>query len=313
MITGLLGGILWALDTVILGIALSKAGFVSTPQAVALAPFISTFFHDLFSSLWMILYTTVKRQWKNVIYAVKTKSGKCIMLGALLGGPIGMSGYVAAIHFMGASYTAIVTSVYPAIGALLAKIFLKEEKMKWYQFISLGVSILGVILLGYTPGGADDVNNLYLGFGCAILCVVGWASEGVICAYGMKEPRITNEHALQIRQLISAVTYGLIIIPLLKGWGVAADLFLTRESAIILAAAFFGTASYLMYYKAIAKIGPSKAMPLNITYSAWSIVFSIFLLHTLPDLRSVLCCIIIVTASIITATDFRGITQKKKP
>ncbi len=311
MLTGLSAGMLWGLDTVILSIALGKSGFCSTAQAIALTPFVSTFFHDLFSSFWMIIYTSIRKQWKNVLHALKTKSGKFIILGAVLGGPIGMSGYVAAINYIGPAYTAIITAVYPAVGALFARIFLKE-KMKWYQMISLAVSILGVIALGYTPEGSNEVKNLYLGFGCALLSVIGWSSEAVICAYGMKDPDISNEHALQIRQLVSALTYGFIIIPVLKGIGFVANMFISQETGIILISALFGTASYLCYYKTIGKIGASKAMALNITYSAWSIVFSIVLLHTLPDLKSVVCCIVIVVASIITGSDIKTIFQKKK-
>ncbi|MEG2080543.1 MAG: EamA family transporter, partial [Oscillospiraceae bacterium] len=93
MQAGLMGGILWALDTVILGIALSKAPFLSTEKAILLAPFISTFLHDSISSLFMLLYMGAKKQFSNIIKALKTKSGKLIMLGAILGGPIGMTGY----------------------------------------------------------------------------------------------------------------------------------------------------------------------------------------------------------------------------
>ena len=46
MITGLAAGIFWAADTIILGIALAMTPFVSTEQAVFLAPFVSTFLHD---------------------------------------------------------------------------------------------------------------------------------------------------------------------------------------------------------------------------------------------------------------------------
>ena len=56
MITGLSAGILWGLDTVILGIALVMTPFVSTEQAIFLAPFVSTFLHDACSSIWMLLY-----------------------------------------------------------------------------------------------------------------------------------------------------------------------------------------------------------------------------------------------------------------
>ena len=65
MFEGLLAGILWGLDTVILGIALAMTPFVSTEQAIMLAPFVSTFIHDFCSALWMALYMAVKKEWKN--------------------------------------------------------------------------------------------------------------------------------------------------------------------------------------------------------------------------------------------------------
>ena len=43
MFCGIIAGVAWALETVILGIALSMTPFVSTEQAIFLAPFVSTF------------------------------------------------------------------------------------------------------------------------------------------------------------------------------------------------------------------------------------------------------------------------------
>ncbi|MGN0521865.1 MAG: DMT family transporter [Eubacterium sp.] len=301
MVIGLSAGILWALDTVILGVALAMSPFVTNTQAIFLAPFVSTFLHDFFSSIWMLLYTGVTKQFKNVIRALKTRSGKFILLAALLGGPIGMSGYVAAIHYIGPAYTAIISAMYPALGAFLSFIFLKE-KMKPIQIAGLCASILGVVALGYQPGDSRPENFL-IGFFCALLCCVGWASEGVICAYGMKDPQVSNSHALQLRQLTSALFYGIIILPILGGWNFTASAIPTKATGLIVLAALFGTASYLCYYKALRKLGVSKAMPLNITYSAWSIVFSLLILHTVPDLKSIICGIIIVAGSLIAASE----------
>ena len=47
---GLLSGLLWGLDTVLLGIVLGMSHFVQSEWIIFLAPFISTFFHDIFSS-----------------------------------------------------------------------------------------------------------------------------------------------------------------------------------------------------------------------------------------------------------------------
>lgn len=301
---GIMAGILWALDTVVLGMALAMSPFGATEQAVFLAPFVSTFFHDVFSSLWMLIYMGIRGRYRGVIRAVKTKSGKFIMLGALLGGPIGMSGYVAAIHYIGPAYTAVISALFPALGALFSYIFLKE-KMLFRQMAGLAVSILGVILLGYDPNGAIG-ENVILGFACALLCCVGWAAEAVICAYGMKDPCVSNADALTIRQIVSAVFYGGIIISLLKGWEFTARIAVTKATVIILVAALFGTASYLCYYGAINKIGATKAMALNITYSAWAIIFSFMILGTLPDKQALFAGIMIVGGSIVAAAEYKS-------
>ena len=66
MITGLMAGVFWAADTVILGIALTMAPFISTEEAVFLAPFVSTFLHDFCSALWMLLYTGVRNSFREL-------------------------------------------------------------------------------------------------------------------------------------------------------------------------------------------------------------------------------------------------------
>lgn len=303
---GLLSGILWGLDTVILGIALAMTPFISTEQAIFLAPFVSTFLHDVCSSIWMAIYMVIKKQTKKTIKAANTRSGRFIMLGALLGGPVGMTGYLLAIKYIGPAYTAIISSLYPAIGAVLAYVFLKE-KMKLVSIIGLLISISGIIVLGYTPGG--EVENLALGFAFAMLCVIGWASEAVICSYGMKDNEITPEQSLQVRQLTSAVVYGFLIIPIVKGIGFTAGIITNSATIVILLAALAGTTSYVFYYKGIHKIGATKAMSLNITYSAWSIVFGIILLGNSVDFKSIFCCIIIMVGSIMAAGDIKEIKE----
>ena len=51
MITGIFAGITWALETIVIAIALSMTPFVSGNEGIFLAPFVSTFLHDTFSSI----------------------------------------------------------------------------------------------------------------------------------------------------------------------------------------------------------------------------------------------------------------------
>lgn len=304
MIHGLISGILWGLDTVLLGITLAMSPFVSTEQAIFLAPFVSTFLHDMFSSIWMSIYMVVKKELRKTFRAARTRSGRFIVLGALLGGPVGMTGYLLAIKYIGSSYTAIISSLYPAIGALLSYIVLKE-KMKPTAILGLFISIAGIVALGYIPGGV--VTNLGLGFIFAILCVIGWASEAVICSYGMKEDEISPEESLQVRQLTSALAYGFLIIPIIGGGRFTIEILPTTATGIIFLTALSGTASYVFYYKGINKIGATKAMSLNITYSAWAILFGVVLLGNNIDLKSIVCCIVIMIGSVMAAGDVNDI------
>ena len=304
MIYGIASGILWGLDTVLLGMVLSMSQFVSTEQAIFLAPFVSTFLHDVFSSIWMVLYMSLKKQLGKTFRVLRTRSGKFIMIGAILGGPVGMTSYLLAIKYIGSSYTAIISSLYPAVGALLSYLFLKE-KMKPISIIGLLISISGIIILGYIPGAR--VENIALGFIFAIICVIGWASEAVICAYGMKDDEVTPEQSLQIRQLTSAIIYGILIIPIIKGIKFTLIVIPNISTIIIVITALTGTASYVFYYKGIHKIGATRAMSLNITYSAWAIFLGLILLGNNIDLKSIFCCIIIIIGSVMAAGDLNEI------
>lgn len=314
MIAGIVAGVTWALETVILGIALGMTPFLSTQQAVFLAPFVSTFLHDACSAVWACCYNGVKGNLGGVWKAFKTKSGKWVAAAAVIGGPIGMTGYVMAVNYMGASIGAVASAIFPAVGSILAYVFLKE-KMKWYQWIFLIFTLLGVYGLSYSPN--LDIRNFWLGLLGALMCAFGWGIEAVILAKCLKDPEVTDEYALQIRQTTSALFYGIVLLPVLKGWGFTASLFTSGTGwllPVIALAALFATASYLFYYKAIAQIGASKAMALNVTYSAWAMVFTVLLLRDTSVLTpmTVLCAAVVLVCGIFAAADFREILSRRK-
>lgn len=310
---GIIAGITWALETIILGIALAMTPFVSNEQAIFLAPFVSTFIHDFFSAIWATAYNAVRGNLKNVWRAFRTKSGKFVVLAAVIGGPVGMTGYVMSINYMGASIGAVASAVFPAIGAILAFFFLKE-KMQWYRWLLLLATLAGVYGLSYSPD--INITNFWLGACGTLMCAFGWGIEAVILAKCMQDPEVRDEYALQIRQTTSALVYGVIIIPVLKGWGFTVKLFTGGTGwliPVIILAAFFATLSYLCYYKAIAKIGASKSMALNVSYGAWSILFTVLILRDTSVLTpvTIICSVIVIVCGILAAADFKELFSKK--
>ena len=226
MLTGIFAGVTWAIETVILGIALGMLPFVSTQQGIFLAPFVSTFIHDAFSAVFMLLYNLIRGNIKNVSAVLKTKSIIPLAAASAIGGPIGMTGYVLAVKYMGASIGAVASAVYPAIGSVLAYLFLKE-KIKWYQWLFLIITLCGVFGLSYSP--ELDIKNFWLGLCGVFMCAFGWGIEGVVLSHCFKESSVKSEYALQIRQSVSALIYGIIIIPSLGGVGFTAGLFTSKN------------------------------------------------------------------------------------
>ena len=295
--SGALSGILWGLDTVILGIILSEIPDLGIANVVMLAPLIGAFLHDVFSSLWMILLSITKKEFIKTLKLLKTKSGKFVCVAALFGGPVGMAGYLLAINYIGSGYTASISAIYPAVGAFFSYIFLKE-KLSIKGWIGLSLSILAVIILGYTPN-KDIALNFGLGFGCALVCVIGWSLESVICAYGMKDDEVSPTQALQLRQLVSAIVYGAVIVPLFGGLGLTKVIITSNLTPMIDSVALIGTLSYIFYYTAIDTIGTVKATGLNISYSIWAIVFDMIFLGSTITLKLVLCSILIIVGTVM--------------
>jgi len=281
VIYGLGAGILWALETVLLSIILSKDTFMETKQIIFLAPFVSAFLNDALSSIWLFIFRKAKKQYRktSVFEALKKRNGKLLLLSGLFGGPLGMSCYLLAIKYIGASNTAVISALYPAIGAILAWIFLKD-KLSRKQLIGICVCTFGVIGMVGTPNN-EMINRNYIVF--AFACALFWSLEAVISSYAMKKGEVSFETALQIRHGTSIFCYVVLFLPLLHAWGFTIHVITQKSILLLLVTALIETASYLFYYKAISLTGAAKAMSLNITYMVWSVIFGIFLLKEVPQ------------------------------
>ena len=313
MTAGILAGVTWALETIILGVALAMNPFIGTERAVFLAPFVSTFLHDACSAIFSCLYNGVRGNLPQLWKALKTKGGRAVALAAVIGGPVGMTGYVLSVNNMGASIGAVASAIFPAIGAVLAYFFLKE-KMQWYRWIFLILTLLGVYGLSYSP--EINITNFWLGFVGTLMCAFGWGIEAVIIAKSVQDPLVTDEIALQIRQTTSALTYGIVLLPILKGWGFTVSLFSGTGWLLptIALAALFATVSYLFYYRAISQIGASKSMALNVSYSAWAILFTVLIFRDTSVLNpvTILCAVVVLVCSILAAADYKELFSKSK-
>lgn len=304
---GIGSGALWGLDTVILALALALNPFATDAHA----SLVSAALHDAVCALILLIFMAVRGRLKDTWRAIHTRSGRAVMVAALLGGPIGMSGYLLAIDQIGAGYTAIISTFYPALGTALAVAVLKE-RMRPRQVIALAVAIGAIIATSYTSTSVS--GSALWGVLGALAAVVGWGCEAVILAWGMRDDAVDNETALQIRETTSALTYLVLVVPLggaLSSTGQA----LTSPGAmgLVALAAAAGTASYLFYYKAIDLLGAARAMALNISYSAWAVLFAFLLQSIVPAPIQIVLCVVILVGTVLAATEnWRELTSFKR-
>lgn len=294
---GIFSGALWGLDTSILALALVFVPFLDASES----SLSSALLHDVTATLVLLVYMGLRGRLRDSLAAVKTQSGRAVMLGALLGGPFGMTGYLIAINHIGPGFTAIISTFYPAVGTVLAFVFLKE-RMSPKQIIALLVALGAIVMIGYSSTQTVTEGNPVLGVIAALACVFGWGSEAVILAWGMRDDAVDNETALHIRETTSALVYVIVVAPIAGIVGFTLHAIPTAGTGVIAIAAIAGTASYLFYYKAIDTVGASRGMALNISYSAWAVIFAFLLQGTVPSVLQIVCCVVILVGTVLAAT-----------
>lgn len=277
LILGIIVGLAWGLDTVLMG----KVGGSSIFSSFELSPLVSAFFHDSFCFVWIALVLLFGKQLKPVFGLFKTKKGRAVALAALVGAPIGMSAYLLAIKYATAPYASSISVIYPGIGAILSYFILKE-KLSIRAMIGIAVSLFGSFMLGFNPS-ANVPATFLMGIGFALVAVLGWALEGVIVGFAMKhikgEDHIqpTPQQFLALRYLVSMLSYGVVVLPLIGGYGVAAEVVTSGTVVAYAGIAILGATTYLCWYKAVDLIGAAMGTALNSTAALWSIVFSAIL------------------------------------
>ena len=253
------------------------------------------------SALLINISILITGRLKAVITDIKKAKSKYIWLGSLLGGPIGMCSFILAIEYAGPAITAIISSIYPAVGLFFAYILLKEKR-KPYQVVALFIAIAFIIALGFIDEG--HTNRSIMGIIFALVCACAWGSEAVLCSYGMKSGEISNLSAICIRQNLSMITYGTLLTLYFVFFHYGESIDFDSSLAYIGMAAIFGSTSYYCYYRALATIGVSRAMALNISYTAFSAIFSYLLFGIELTISQMLIGFCIVVSGLISAYDF---------
>lgn len=325
-----LSGFLWGIDTALLAVLTTFLSYNSSTNSVIFVGILGALLHDAVCAIFMWIYISTRKKWHKTLEILnKPRILALIIVGSLLGGPLGMSGYVLAASNIGAGYAAAISAFYPAVGTVLSALILRE-RLSAAKYAAFALALIAVSALGYFSCAQDAqsyVNsNTILGLAGAILSVVGWGSEAVVCAWATRQKSIDDEIILHIRQTTSAFAYVIIaIIAIVSSIFVSSTVTSTGTSAVTstglesyislntsslqsfkiagmaIIVGLLGVSSYLCYYRGIAKVGASRAMAANVTYAAWSMIVTAIISCTMPSVLAWICCITIMCSTVFVA------------
>ncbi|WP_059172333.1 DMT family transporter [Bacillus sp. FJAT-27445] len=299
---GATSAIAWGVDTVIIGMIIASTPF---KEAIVLAPIIAAFMHDFFSAIWISLLMIIKGEFINVLKLFRTKSGLILIIGGLCGGPLAMTFYFLGIQHAGVTYAASLASIFPGVGAVLAFFFLKE-KMVGRTWLGVVISIIGVITLAYVPSKFDADSNFFIGILFSLGAALFWGLEGVISAWGMRGKNVVPLYAINIRQLTSALSFGILIIPFVKGYPIALEVASSNVVWLLVIAGLLGTMNYSLYYASIDLIGAARGQSLNNTYVFWAILTEILIIGTPVSMQFVIGTAIVLVGSVLVSAHLKG-------
>ncbi|MDP4127227.1 MAG: DMT family transporter [Bacillota bacterium] len=293
---GLLTGTAWGLDGVLMGMALGLAPFTNNISIFA-APLVGACLHDGFAALWLLICNIINGKWRDYARTLKTRPARMIILAAILGGPIGMSGNLLGIYFAGASYTAAITAAYPAIGAVLGAIFLKEtiSRRVW---AGITLAVIGAFVVGFVPPDGLAYPHFYLGIGLAAIAALGWAVEGVMSTFGMD--LVDSDIAIGLREAASFFVYIFAILPLFGGvaYQILSESFTTPSGWYFAVIGLVGATSFLFWYRSMNMTGVGRAMGLSVTSAIWSVFFG-WLLNNLRITPNLIIGVVIISLGTI--------------
>lgn len=291
---GLVSGLTYGIYSTLVVVASGYNPLVSAAGILA-APFVASGLNDLFAGIWLLFYNAKQGRLRELGRTLKTKPGKMLVIGFLLGGPIANGAYLVGLALAGA-YAIPISATCSLFGALFAWIFLKQRPTK-RVVLGMVMCVAGAIVINFVkPEGAP---NFTLGIICALIAAVAWGLEGVFSSFG--GAMIDTDVAVNLRELISGLFALLIVVPLIGGGIKLLGGTISAPSPMLwLAIAGMSAAiSFVTWYKANSMVGCAIGMSLNVTYAFWGVLFSVMFLGQALSATIVVGSIVIVLGAIV--------------
>jgi drug/metabolite transporter (DMT)-like permease len=292
-VDGLGSGATWGVVAILLP-GLDRLSGASMP---ALSVAVAAYFAAA-AALFLLIRSTLAGSLVDVARVLFSKRALGIAACSLLGGPLFMGGYIAAVILAGPSVALTATATYPVLGALLARSVLGQrlDRVGW---LGVSVTAAGATLIAVDASGAAGGVRILVGGVVALVAAAAVACEGIVATRAMEG--LETNTVMAVRELLSAAMFGLVL--LVVPGGVATAARVTADPGLIVpvaGAGVIGAYSYVLWYRSIRTVGVARAMALNTSYAMWGALFAWGLQHVALTLPAILGCVAVTAGAVVT-------------
>lgn len=288
--TAIISGIAYGFYTAFMTLGMAKgvwadhfyADPATSATGVALSAFVVTYLlgslgsalNDTCSGIWCVIIALVKGKFGDYVKTLNSRAGRILILCAIIGGPISSSAYVIGLQLAG-SIAVPVSALCPAVGAILGRIFYKQE-LNLRMIFGIIICVIATFMIGSTTLGEDAPDGAFFGIIIAFIAAVGWGFEG--CVGGYATGMVDFEISITIRQVTSGLSNLIILLPiwsimagknLVFGWQLAGQAFTDWTLIFFIISGFFAQYSYARWYKGNSMCGAALGMACNGMFSFW--------------------------------------------
>lgn len=233
--------------------------------APVLGPILTASMRTFIAGIFLILIfkaTHYKIQWK--------RDWKVFLTVGVVNSSIPFFMFAYAAQYIPASLSAIINSMTPMFGAVFSALFLIET-MNFKKIAGLLLGVIGVSMVSSLTviNGETEVILSILACLCATLC---YGISGVIIK--LRAAHIESKAMTAGSQLFA----GLALLPLSLKYPVQGTIDGKMVVLILLFAVICNAFAYLLFYKLIHEVGPTKALTVTFVIPVFGIVWGYLLL-----------------------------------
>jgi drug/metabolite transporter (DMT)-like permease len=292
-VDGLVSGATWG----VVAILLPGSDQLSGASLLAMSVAVAALF-DTAAAFFLLVRSCVAGSLADVVRVLASKRALAVGACSVLGGPLFMGGYIAAVILAGPSDALTATATYPVIGAVLAR-FLLRQRLDRIGWLGVTVTVVGAALIALDASGSDNSVHVLVGVGLAVAAAAAVALEGIVATRAMVG--LATNTVMAVRELLSAVMFGIVLLAVPGGIATAGSVMANTGLIVpIVCAGMIGGYSYAIWYRSIRKIGVARAMALNISYAVWGAVFAWSLLGDSLTLLAIAGCAVVSAGAVLT-------------